>query len=508
MFSARATTQVDQDAAAPSGETAPGPVPQQTSAEEARTVRFPVPDPATLRRYARRNAEEERALQPRPTSAESEPSPIAEPVSGPLPRRTPPPTVIEGTVVDARNGSATGTADVSATVSMMTGVAPVSGESAVPAAGEPTLSDTDVWAEATLRIGVAGADDLSTPTSSPLAAVPPEFEPANEVEADLVTAAISGNTDTFLSTLLLAQVLLPVAADSAPDSRPGGTGFVWRTEEQDGEVSVVVYTSPERLADHTAETVETIRVRFVQLIQRWPDRSWSFAVNPGTPIGTTMPGEQIVGLANWAVEVGLGADRPESEPGLEPEPAVSAASAPVDSPATVERPRYRPPSPDATSPVLMQKAVAASQLAYYLDRGYDRVSGFVHRAAELAHLTTPAQLYDALGLGYPGSPFERSAEKIYVLRWPAFRPNLYRIPYGGQSEAAMRAMEGWVIERPPFRGNGFAPSESSDVVAEFKVDSARLPHGTQLWRIGADGAERLVATLDVDALRWRQAGDG
>ena len=155
----------------------------------------------------------------------------------------------------------------------------------------------------------------------------------------------------------------------------------------------------------------------------------------------------------------------------------------------------------------MQKAVAASQLAYYLERGYDRVSGFVHRAGELAHLTTPAQLYDALGLGYPGSPFERGAEQIYVLRWPAFRPSLYRIPYGGQSEAAMRAMEGWVIERPPFRGNGFAPGESSDVVAEFKVDSARLPHGTRLWRIGADGAERLVATLDVDALRWQQAGD-
>ncbi|NYT93204.1 SseB family protein [Salinispora sp. H7-4] len=518
MFSARATTQVDQDAAAPSGETAPGLVRQQTPTEETRTVRFPVPDPATLRRYARRTAEEERALQPRPNSAEAEPGPITEPASSPLPRRTAPPTVIEGTVVDSRNLIAAGTADVSTTVPMstMTGVAPDRGDSAVPAAGDPTLpdADADVGAEATLRIGVARADDLSTPspTPTPTAVVPPDFEPANEVEADLVTAAISGNTDTFLSTLLLAQVLLPVAADSAPDSRPGGTGFVWRTEEQDGTASVVVYTSPERLADHTAGTVETIRVRFVQLIQRWPDRSWSFAVNPGTPIGTTMPGEQIVGLANWAAEVGLGADRPEPEPepGLEPEPepAAPAASAPADSPATADRPRYRPPSPDSTTPVLMQKAVASSQLAYYLDRGYDRVSGFVHRAAELAHLTTPAQLYDALGLGYPGSPFERSAEKIYVLRWPAFRPNLYRIPYGGQSEAAMRAMEGWVIERPPFRGNGFAPSESSDVVAEFKVDSARLPHGAQLWRIGADGAERLVATLDVDALRWRQAGDG
>jgi hypothetical protein len=155
----------------------------------------------------------------------------------------------------------------------------------------------------------------------------------------------------------------------------------------------------------------------------------------------------------------------------------------------------------------MQKAVAPSQLAYYLERGYDRVSGFVHRANELAHLNTPAQLYDALGLGHPDSPFARDAEAIYVLRWPAHRPSLYRIPYGGQSEAAMRAMEGWVIERPPFRGNGFAPGESSDVVAEFKVDSARLPHGAQLWRIGADGTERVVAILDTDALVWRQVGE-
>ena len=82
-----------------------------------------------------------------------------------------------------------------------------------------------------------------------------------------------------------------------------------------------------------------------------------------------------------------------------------------------------------------------------------------------------------------------------MLRWPAHRPSLYRIPYGGQNEPAMRAMEGWVIERPPFRGNGFAPGESSDVIAEFKVDSVRLPHGAQLWRIDADGTERMVADL-------------
>jgi hypothetical protein len=131
----------------------------------------------------------------------------------------------------------------------------------------------------------------------------------------------------------------------------------------------------------------------------------------------------------------------------------------------------------------------------------------VHRSTEVAHLHTPAELYAALGLGYPNSPFAADDAEVYVLRWPAYRPSLYRIPYGGQNETAMRAMEGWVIERAPFRGNGFAPGDTSDVIAEFKVDSARLPHGAQLWRIKAGGDEELVATLDSDAPMWRKVGE-
>ncbi|MET8833960.1 SseB family protein [Micromonospora sp. NPDC004540] len=356
--------------------------------------------------------------------------------------------------------------------------------------------------EPTTSVLAPTAEAGPVPPGKPTAAATPspgdgdaDFVPADEVEEELLTAAGSGSTDGFLTTLLLARVLLPVAAESAAGSRPGGPGFVWPTEQIDGGTYVVVYTSPERLADRAGGPAETVRVKFVQLIRRWPDVSWSFAVNPGTPVGATYPGEQVLALANWAAEVGLG-DDPETEP----EP-------PATGPAPAAEPRPAP-SVDPTRPVTMQKAIAPSQLAYYLERGYDRVSGFVHRASELAHLGTPAELYDALGLGHPGSPFSRDAEEIYVLRWPAYRPSLYRIPYGGQNEGAMRAMEGWVIERPPFRGNGFAPGESSDVVAEFKVDSARLPHGAELWRIGADRSERVVAVLDTDALLWQRAGDG
>jgi hypothetical protein len=67
-------------------------------------------------------------------------------------------------------------------------------------------------------------------------------------------------------------------------------------------------------------------------------------------------------------------------------------------------------------------------------------------------------------------------------------------------------MEGWVIERPPFRGNGFAPSETNDVIAEFKVDSARLPHDAELWRLRRDGRQELIARLDADGPMWRKTG--
>ncbi|MEO3747045.1 SseB family protein [Plantactinospora sp. B5E13] len=375
---------------------------------------------------------------------------------------------------------------------------PVAGPSLVPAANGTVLPASETGHPA-----AAGPDPADPPSGGATAPeapsarrLPVDFVPANDVERSLLDAAGGGSTDTFLSTLLLAKVLLPVAYTSADGSRPGDDGFEWRTETLDGESYVVVFTSPERLVDHLPTPTQTVEVKFVQLIRRWPDEAWSFAVNPGTPVGAKLPGSEIVALANWAAEVGLGDD---------PEAAESTATAPAEE----ETPRstYAPAREDPGRPTMMQKAIAPSQLAYYLDRGYDRVSGFVHRANEVAHLRTPTKLYAALGLGYPNSPFSRDADEVYVLRWPAHRPSLYRIPYGGQNEAAMRAMEGWVIERPPFRGNGFAPGESSDVVAEFKVDSVRLPHGAELWRVGADGTERLVATLDCDQPRWRRAGE-
>jgi hypothetical protein len=338
-----------------------------------------------------------------------------------------------------------------------------------------------------LEIRSAGAvPRASRPLALPLGEEP--FAPANDVERELFRAAGGGSTDAFLSTLLLATVLVPVAHDSRPGSAPGEDGFAFRTEEMDGEEFLIIFTSRERLAEHYAEPVRTVSVRFHQLIRNWPDQGWSFAVNPATPVGAKYPGPQVMALASWASEAGLGAA-----------PDGRQVAAPVPPP--------KPASDDAQQATVMQKTIPPEQVDYYLERGYDRVGGFVHRATEVEHLRTPAALFGALGLTYNTSPHQPDAKEAYVLRWPAYRPSLYRIPYGGQTEQALRAMDGWVIERAPFRGNGFAPGEGRDVIAEFKVDSVRLPHGAQLWRIDDDGTERMIATFDNDGPLWRRVGE-
>ncbi len=320
-------------------------------------------------------------------------------------------------------------------------------------------------------------------------AIDESFVPANDVERELFDAAGGYSTDAFLSTLLLATVLVPVANHSRPGSAPGESGFAFRTEDMDGEHFLIVFTSKDRLAEHYAEPTRTVGVRFYELIRNWPDPAWSFAVNPNSPIGAKYPGPQVIALANWAAEAGLGAD----------------PDGPLEDVAPVPPPE--PASDDAQHATVMQKTLPPEQVDYYLERGYDRVAGFVHRATEVEHLRTPSELFGALGLSYDTSPHQADAKEAYVLRWPAYRPSLYRIPYGGQNEQALRAMDGWVIERGPFRGNGFAPGEGRDVIAEFKVDSVRLPHGAQLWRIDTDGTERMVAIFDNDGPLWRRVGE-
>ena len=377
-------------------------------------------------------------------------------------------------------------------VTAYTGYAPNPGYPAY-AAEEPVFVDPEstsrVWPSTVTAAPARETHDAEI--VPPLGSWATDFVPANETESNLLAAADENNTDAFLSTLLLARVILPVPVGTPTNARPRDPNFPWQIEFADGQRFIAVFTSPERLAEHTqTRYLSSVSLKFVQLIGAWPDEEVAFAINPGSPVGATLPGSQIIALASWATEVGL-RDEPSAD-------VVVAAKKNESTPVTGVA---GAPANGADRATVMQRTVPHTQVPYYLERGYDRVSGFVNRASEVAHLNAPRNLYRSLGLVYPGSPFAEDDAEVYVVRWVAHRSDLYRLPYGGQHEAGMRAMQGWVIERAPFRGNGFAPGEI-DVVAEFKVDSVRLPHGAQMWRLAKDGSETLVATFDADTTRW------
>ncbi len=386
---------------------------------------------------------------------------------------------------------------------------------------------------------LAGTPEPAPPVPVGAAAVP-DFEPGNRVDEELLDAAVRGDTDAFLRVLLSAGVLVPIPDDASPDIIPGDAEFRWDAAMKD-TATVQVFTSYERLREGQGGS-RYVQAAFRELITAWPDADWTMALNPGTRIGATLRGHQVRELSEWSIRVGLNSAAPTAA-ALAPASAPSPAQAEAPPPATGEsagavqrraaadgdadvdadvdaaewspvttttsagpEPATPPPAPISRQPMVMQKVLAHAQVSWYLEQGYDRVGGYVHPSADVTDLQTPVQLYQALGLLYADSPFAAQDEGVYVIRWPAYCEELYRIPFGGRDEADMRAWgeAGWVIEQPPFRGDGFA-SGSGGTIREFKVDSVRLPHGAEMYYLGRDRSEQFIAVYDSDRMAWLRA---
>ncbi|WP_160161088.1 SseB family protein [Actinomadura sp. K4S16] len=316
----------------------------------------------------------------------------------------------------------------------------------------------------------------------------PAFEPGNRIDQELYEAAASGDSDAFLRVLLNANVLVPIPDDAPLEVTPVQREFRWDAALRDA-VSVQVFTSLVRLREVLPES-RFVYADFRELIGAWPREDWAMVLNPGTHIGASLHGDQVRSLSEWAVRVGLVPGRPEvplPPPRREPVPQMPAAD----------------PEDRVSSPTIMQKVVPHGHVSWYLEQGYDRVGGFVHSTADVAELQTPGQLYEALGLLYADSPFSLDDEGVYVVRWPAYCPDLYRVPFGGRDEEEMASWgeAGWVVERPPFVGSGFAPG-SAGSIREYKVASVRLPYGAEMYYLGRDRSERFIAMYDPDRLAW------
>ncbi|MEO5875046.1 MAG: SseB family protein [Streptosporangiaceae bacterium] len=335
------------------------------------------------------------------------------------------------------------------------------------------------------------------------------FEPGNRIDQDLYEAAVSGDTDDFLRIVLAASVLVPIA-DTAPlDVTPLESGFDWSAAL--AQSSVQVFTSLVRLQE-VLPGARFVYAGFPELIGSWRSpafggTAWSLHLNPGTRIGASLTGDQVRELSDWAERVGLPqrqAPREPAQPFAAPHTSEpTTTEPPITEPVQEPQPPASPPAPARPRTAIMQKVLPPGHVGWYLEQGYDRVGGFVHPIGDVAELRTPAQLYDTLGLLYGDSPFSVDDEAVHVLRWPAYCENLYRVPFGGQSEDELIGWgdAGWVVEQAPFLGTGFAPG-SGGTIREYKCDSARLPSGAELYLLGRDRTERFVAVYDADLMAW------
>src|SRR5260370_5073629 len=122
----------------------------------------------------------------------------------------------------------------------------------------------------------------------------------------------------------------------------------------------------------------------------------------------------------------------------------------------------------------MEKAIPPGLVEPYLSGQRVVIAGFVYRAEDSA-LQHPAELYDALDLGYEGSEFSRDMPEVYVLRWLARDIDTYLVPYSTQMGGDWRG-------KPPFTGSGVTSSRRH-VVAGFFTGPTCGPVGAERDRI-------------------------
>jgi hypothetical protein len=335
--------------------------------------------------------------------------------------------------------------------------------------------------------------DLPPAPAVPAAPVDPGAPVAPAVPVDLetglVTAKRTGDQEAYLALVAGAGLVVPATGTSP--------GVEFATTQLNDGTYVLTFTSPEAMRRVLREQARHHRhVTMAQLAAEWPNPAWRLSIDLGLPSEAYFGASVVAGLA------------PPPEPAPAAAPGAAAAAAPGGVPAEVSVDIIRPaPALDADAgaalpPAIMQKVVPHPLVVHYLEGGYDRVAGYVHRAQDVADLTTPERLVHGLGLTYEDSRFSPDDAAIHVIRWPAYKPELFKTPLGGVDEASMESVpDGWVIERPPFLGTGFAPGDGPPI-PEFKIASQRLPHGAEMYGVAHTGEVTRVAVFDADLGQW------
>lgn len=130
--------------------------------------------------------------------------------------------------------------------------------------------------------------------------------------------------------------------------------------------------------------------------------------------------------------------------------------------------------------------------------GLDQAEGFVVDAVTVSFADTAEEVIEAFGASSVRASLVNADASVDVLRIPvspfhrlsaAVAPNL-----AGPGERGL-------VEPAPFTGTGFTDCQR-EPVALWRLGRSRLPVGAELWRVAADGGERLLDAYQGVARGW------
>jgi hypothetical protein len=106
--------------------------------------------------------------------------------------------------------------------------------------------------------------------------------------------------DEYLRALLTAEVVVPTAEPLTDDEREG-SDFPWRYAPGYAGPTIEVFTSIETFAAHCPPGTPWGPAGFQTVLAAWPDDA-ALALDPGSPLGFTLPVDRVAGLLFWAGE--------------------------------------------------------------------------------------------------------------------------------------------------------------------------------------------------------------
>jgi hypothetical protein len=152
----------------------------------------------------------------------------------------------------------------------------------------------------------------------------------------------------------------------------------------------------------------------------------------------------------------------------------------------------------------MQKVLSPDAAAHYMGAkkddwfNPDKIRGCFARAVDVGGMKSPDDFREGLRLDYPGTPFVKGADSVYVFRTTATDLGQYHIPFGGPTEQGRVNIGGAVDMADPFTGNGFTGSDSH-LVPEWERRESDVKAGDMIYKIGRDGSEEPVVRYHAGA---------